>query len=278
MSAIETFRALHGAPRGFVMPNAWDAGSAILLAEAGFPAIATTSAGIAFSMGRPDYAVGATGAGVSRAAMFERMREIVEAVTVPVNGDLEAGWGDAPEAVAETIRMAVGAGLAGGNIEDADPVGGRLYEERLAVERIAAARAAAGGSGFVLCARTDAVMAPDGGGLGEAIRRANLYRAAGAECLYAPGSADPGDIARLVAEVDGPINVVMGLGNAANTTGGLLDAGVQRISLGGSIARSALAFVRACAVELRDRGTIGFAAGQIPQGELNSLFSAARAS
>ncbi|MFZ5669276.1 MAG: isocitrate lyase/PEP mutase family protein [Pseudomonadota bacterium] len=278
MSAIERFRALHAAPRGFVMPNAWDAGTAIILAQAGFPAIATTSAGIAFSMGRPDYAIGATGAGVGRAAMFERMREIVEAVDVPVNGDLEAGWGDAPEAVADTIRLAVEAGLAGGNIEDADPVGGRLYDEKLAVERIAAAAAAARASGFVLCARTDALMAPGGGGLAEAIRRANLYRAAGADCLYAPGAADPADIARLAAEIDGPINVVMGLGNAANTTRALLDAGVQRISLGGSIARSALGFVRACAEELGARGTIGFAAGQIPQGELNSLFSAARAS
>lgn len=277
MSAIEVFRALHAAPRGFVMPNAWDAGSAIVLAEAGFPAIATTSAGIAFSMGRPDYAVGATGAGVSREAMFERMREIVEAVALPVNGDLEAGWGDAPGAVADTIRMAVEAGLAGGNIEDADPVGGALYDEALAVERIAAAAETARPSGFVVCARTDALMAPGGGGLAEAIRRANLYRRAGADCLYAPGSADPADIARLVAEVDGPINVVMGLGNAANTTGALLDAGVQRISLGGSIARSALGFVRACARELMETGGVTFAAGQIPQGELNALFSAARA-
>lgn len=276
MSAITTFQALHAAPRGFVMPNAWDAGSAIILAQAGFAAIATTSAGIAFSMGRPDYQVSDSTLAVSREAMFERMKEIADAVTVPVNGDLEAGWGDAPEAVAETIRMAITAGLAGGNIEDADAKSGGLYDEGLAVERIAAAAEAAKASGFVLCARTDAFMTPGAGGLDAAIRRCNLFREAGADCLYAPGVTDPADIAQLVAEVDGPINVVMGLGNAENTTGKLLDAGVQRISLGGSIARAALAFVRRCAEELMGPGSIGFAAGQIPQGELNALFAEAR--
>lgn len=275
MSVIEAFRALHAAPRGFVMPNAWDAGSAIVLAEAGFPAIATTSAGIAFSMGRPDYSVADSKLAVSREAMFDRMQEIVEAVKVPVNGDLEAGWGDTPQAVAETIRMAIEAGLAGGNIEDADASTGGLYDEGLAVERIAAAAEAAKASGFVLCARTDAFMT-EGGSVGAAIHRANRFRAAGADCLYAPGVTDPADIAALVAGIDGPINVVMGLGNAENTTTALLDAGVQRISLGGSIARSALAFVRRCAEELQGPGTISFAAGQIPQGELNSLFSRAR--
>ncbi|MDO9474577.1 MAG: isocitrate lyase/phosphoenolpyruvate mutase family protein [Caulobacter sp.] len=276
MSAIADFRALHAAPRGFIMPNAWDAGSAIVLAQAGFAVIATTSAGIAFSMGRPDYSVSDAGLAVSREAMFGRMREIVEAVDVPVNGDLEAGWGDRPQAVAETIGMAIAAGMAGGNIEDADALGGGLYDEDLAVERIAAAAEAARASGFVLCARTDAFMTPGAGGLAAAIRRCNRFREAGADCLYAPGVADPGDIAALVSGVDGPINVVMGLGNAQNTTTALLDAGVQRISLGGSIARSALAFVRRCAEELRGPGTISFAADQIPQGELNSLFSRAR--
>ena len=275
MSAIQTFRNLHAAPRGFVMPNAWDAGSAILLAEAGFPAIATTSAGIAFSMGRPDYSVSDSRLAVSREAMFVRMKEIVDAVSVPVNGDLEAGWGDTPEAVAQTIHMAVEAGMAGGNIEDADAKTGGLYDEGLSVERIAAAAEAARASGFVLCARTDAFMTA-GGSVAAAIHRANRFREAGADCLYAPGVTEPADIAALVAGIDGPINVVMGLGNAANTTTALLNAGVQRISLGGSIARSALAFVRHCAEELLGPGTIGFAAGQIPQSELNALFSRVR--
>src|SRR5262245_51649440 len=121
------FRALHTAPKGFVMPNAWDAGSAIVLAGEGFKAIATTSAGIAFSLGKPDYGVGDPRFAVTREEMFGRIREITAAARVPVNGDLEAGYGDSPEAVAETIRLAVAAGLAGGNIEDKQPQG-RLYE------------------------------------------------------------------------------------------------------------------------------------------------------
>jgi 2-methylisocitrate lyase-like PEP mutase family enzyme len=267
-----SFRALHARPGGFVMPNCWDAGSAVLLAEAGFEALATTSAGIAFSMGRPDYGVGPQLA-VSRQAMFERVREITEVVGVPVNGDLEAGYGDSPEAVAETIRLARDAGLAGGNIEDRIPGADGLYDETLAVERIAAAREAAGPD-FVLTGRCDAFAV--GQGMAEAVRRSNLYRAAGADCLYTPGASDRALIARLVAEIDGPLNVVMGLGNADNTTGDLLAAGVQRISLGGSIARSALGFLRRCAEELKSTGAITFAEGQIPQGELNSLFVRAR--
>ena len=119
--AARAFLALHRAKTGFVLPNAWDAGSAILLANAGFPAIATTSGGIAFSLGRPDYHIGDPALGVSREAMFARIREIVAAVPVPVSADLEAGYGDAPEAVADTIRLAIDAGLAGGNIEDRVP-------------------------------------------------------------------------------------------------------------------------------------------------------------
>ena len=117
------------------MPNAWDAGSAIVLTRAGFPAIATTSAGIAFSLGKPDYDVSDPRLAVTRSEMFDRMREIVEASDVPVNGDLEAGYGDTPEAVAETIRLAIEIGLAGGNIED-KKAGEGLYDEALAVERI----------------------------------------------------------------------------------------------------------------------------------------------
>jgi 2-methylisocitrate lyase-like PEP mutase family enzyme len=266
------FHALHQAPGGFVMPNAWDAGSAVILAEAGFAAIATTSAGIAFSLARPDYAAGARA--VDREAMFARMREIAEAVAVPVNGDLEAGYGERPEDVAETLRMAIEAGLAGGNIEDTRPEGG-LYDESQAAERIAAARETidASGRAFVLTGRTDVLLQAPGEGLAGAIRRANRYREAGADCLYAPGASEPAEVARLAAEIDGPINVVMGLGHARGETGAILAAGAKRISLGGSIARSALAYVRACAEEIAKEGRIGFAARQIPQAELNALFS-----
>lgn len=274
MRRADLFKALHTAPAGFIMPNAWDAGSAVVLAEAGFPAIATTSAGIAFSLGRPDYDADHADLAVTRAEAMARVRQIVGAVSVPVNGDLEAGYGDGPEAVAETIRMAMAAGLAGGNIEDRKPRTGGLYEEDLAVARIRAARAAIdeGGGGFVLTARTDVLLVAKGD-IAAAARRANRFREAGADCLYAPGAADLDAVRTLVREVDGPLNVVTGLGGARLDPRVLLDAGVRRVSLGGAIARAALGFVRAAARELRDAGTIGFAAGQIPQAELNALFA-----
>jgi 2-methylisocitrate lyase-like PEP mutase family enzyme len=275
--AANTFLALHRTKPGFLLPNAWDAGSAILLAAQGFPAIATTSGGIAFSLGRPDYHMGDPRLGVSRDAMFARIREIVAAVRVPVSADLEAGYGDAPEAVADTIRLAVEAGLAGGNIEDRVPGEPRLYDEELAVARIRAARAAIGakGTAFVLNARTDALlMAPDG--LAAAIRRANRYREAGADCVFTPGPAGMTAVRTLVEEIAAPLNIVSGLGNVVLEPKALLAAGVQRVTTGASIARAALAFVRTAATELREQGTIGYAAKQIPQGELNVLFGKAR--
>ena len=145
-----TFRELHAGQ--FVMPNAWDAGSAVLLAAAGFPAIATTSAGIAFSLAKGDHTLPDGAPAVSREQMFERVREITAASAVPVNGDLEDGYGADPARVAETVALAREAGLAGGNIEDYD--GRELYDAGLAVERIVAAREAAGPD-FVLTARTD---------------------------------------------------------------------------------------------------------------------------
>jgi 2-methylisocitrate lyase-like PEP mutase family enzyme len=273
----KSFKALHAEPRGFVMPNAWDAGSAIILTQAGFPAIATTSAGIAFSLGKPDYDVRAAKLRVSQDEMFARMREIVEASNLPVNGDLEAGYGDTPEAVADTIRKAIAIGLAGGNIEDRK-AGEGLYDEALAVERIRAARAVIKelGSDFVLCGRTDAFATHGADGLKVAIRRSNLYREAGAGLSYPPGIAQIAAIRTLVREIDGPVNIVIGLGAARMDVCELLDAGVRRISLGGSIARAALGFVARSASELRDQGTIAFSAGQTPQGELNAMFTAAR--
>jgi 2-methylisocitrate lyase-like PEP mutase family enzyme len=277
-SRAATFAALHRTRPGFVMPNAWDAGSALVLASAGFEAIATTSGGIAFSLGKQDYQVSTERLAVTREEMFERMRQIAAAVALPVNGDLEAGFGDAPEQVARTIRLAIEAGLAGGNIEDKQP-GAGLYPESLAVERIVAAREAIdrSGSAFVLTARTDALQSAAPEALADAIRRANRYREAGADCLFAPGAHELEVVRRLVREIAGPLNVVMGLGTAEGNARELLAAGVQRISLGGSIARSALGFVRRCAEELRDAGSISFAAGQIPQPELNQLFARARA-
>jgi 2-methylisocitrate lyase-like PEP mutase family enzyme len=278
MNTAQTFNALHKSKPGFIMPNAWDAGSAIILAHEGFAAIATTSAGIAFSLGKPDYQVADARLAVSRAKMFDRMREIVAAVRVPVNGDLEAGYGDTPDEVAETIRMAIDIGLAGGNIEDVDPRRKALYDETLAAERIAAARQAidAAKSAFVLTARTDVLVLAGAAGLKDMIRRANRYREAGADCLFPVGVASVELVERVAPEINGPINCVMGLGTADGNAKALIAAGAQRISVGGSIARSALGFLRTAARELRDIGTLDYAKHQIAQPELNALFAASR--
>jgi 2-methylisocitrate lyase-like PEP mutase family enzyme len=167
--------------------------------------------------------------------------------------------------------MAIDAGLAGGNIED--HCAGVLYDEALAVERVAAAREAINGTGFVLTARTDGRLLSRPTPLADAIRRANRYREAGADCLYVPGVNDVESIATLVREIEGPLNVVMGLGNTTLTVAALRSAGVARISLGGSIARAALGFIRRSARELLESGTLEFANVQIPQTELNLLFA-----
>jgi len=267
------FRALHDARTGFTMPNAWDAGTAILLADAGFEAIATTSAGIAFSLGRGDHSILEGASAVSREAMFQRVREIVDAVPIPVNGDLEFGYGLSPDDVAKTIELAIDAGLAGANIEDY--VDGALLDLPLAFERIEAARAVitAAGSDFVLTARSDGQLLQPNTPLAESIERANRYREAGADCLYIPGVTDLEQNAGLVREIAGPLNVVIGLGGTALTVPALRRAGVAGISLGGTIARAAFGLVRDAARELRETGTLDFAADQIGHAELGALFA-----
>ncbi|HEX6536959.1 MAG TPA: isocitrate lyase/phosphoenolpyruvate mutase family protein [Gemmatimonadaceae bacterium] len=276
----EAFMALHTAPRGFLMPNVWDAGSAIVLAEEGFQALGTTSAGIAFSLGKPDYDVRDARLTVGRDEMLGRIRQIVDAVPVPVSGDLEDGYGASPEAVAETVRLAIEAGLAGGNVEDNDPRAEGLYDEGLAVERICAAREAidASGSTFVLTARTDAFLQSphDRDRLKTCIRRASLFREEGADCIYPCGVGELESIETLVRELDAPINIVTGWGDVRVPVPELLDAGVARISVGGSLARSALGYLRSCARELGERGTVGFLADQIGHGELNAMFARGR--
>ena len=277
----ETFKALHHSGRGFVMPNAWDPGSAIVLAQEGFPALGTTSAGIAFSLGKCDFQVPDPRFGLNRGAMFQFIRPIVEAVPLPVNGDLENGYGDRPETVAETVRLAIEAGLAGGNIEDHDPrLHDGLYEEGLAAERVRVARETidASGTSFVLNAKIDAYSLSLPDSLRTSIRRAQLYRDAGADCVYPCGVSDMESVRILIRETGAPVNIVVGWGGARFNLAELLDAGVTRISVGGSIARAALGFVRTAARELRDRGTIEFAAEQIGQGELNAMFARAQES
>jgi 2-methylisocitrate lyase-like PEP mutase family enzyme len=271
------FLNLHKADRGFVMPNAWDAGSAVILASEGFEAIGTTSAGIAFSQGKPDYNVSDARMAVTRTEMLGSIRRIAGAVAVPLNADLEAGYGDTPEQVAETVRLAIAAGAAGCNIEDVDIPRGGLFEEGTAVARIAAARQAIDSSGciFVLTARTDAFLHGSKSAMQDAIRRGNRFLEAGADCVFTPGVTDIPRARTLAQELTGPLNLVAGLNDASASTTALIDVGVKRISVGGSIARSVLGLVRRSARELRERGTVSYAAQQIPQTELNALFARA---
>ena len=211
------FRRLHE-DGTFVMPNAWDAGSALLLETAGFEAIGTTSAGIAYALGKAD----ATGA-LSIDEALEETARIAGAVSVPVNVDAENGYGDSPEAVAECIRRCIGAGAVGAGIEDytRDPAR-PLYDRALAVERIRAAREAVDASGvpFVLTARAECYLYGVPGAFAESVARSNLYREAGADLLYTPGVKDRSEVAALVREIDGPMNFVVGKATARLHRGG----------------------------------------------------------
>lgn len=263
-------RALHERERLFVIPNPWDAGSARLLAGLGFEALATTSAGLAFSLGRPD----AEGA-VSRDETLANARAIVEATPLPVSADLEGGFGDAPETCAETIRLAARCGLVGGSIEDAT---GRpaepIFPFDLAVERVAAAAQAARALRFpfTLTARAENLL-HGRNDLADTIRRLQAYAAAGADVLFAPGLRSADDIRVVVQAVaPKPVNVVMGLVGAALTLTELQALGVRRVSLGSSLARAALGELLRAAREVRDEGRFGFAQQALPFADLNTMF------
>jgi 2-methylisocitrate lyase-like PEP mutase family enzyme len=264
----ERFLALHSRPGAFVIPNPWDAGTAGILTHLGFEALATTSAGLAFALGRRD------GAGlISRDETLANAGAIVDATHLPVAADLENGFGDAPEEVAETIRLAAEAGLVGGSIEDATGDPQRpVYELAHAVERIAAAVEAARALPipFVLVGRAENFLhgRPD---LDDTIRRLQAFEAVGADALYAPGLTRADDIRTLCASVTKPVNVVMGLRGASLSVAQLADLGVRRISVGSALSRAALgAFVRA-AREIRDAGTFGFADEALPYADANEL-------
>jgi 2-methylisocitrate lyase-like PEP mutase family enzyme len=255
--------ALH-AGRGFVIPNAWDAGSARILEQVGFPAIATTSAGIAWSCGVPD------GEALDREAMLEHVARIVAAVRVPVTADLEAGYGDTPDDVGRTVARAVQLGAVGGNLEDASR--GRLFGIDEAVGRLAAARAAAPSGTFVLNARTDTYFAgTTGDAFAETVERAVRYVEAGADCVFVPGVVDDETIRRLAAAIPGPLNVVAGLANITDAPT-LFSLGVKRVSLGGSLARAVLSTLERAGRELLDSGTLGFLDDAISYADLQRRF------
>jgi len=255
--------ALHAGP-GFVLPNAWDAGSARILEQVGFPAIATTSAGIAWSCGLPD------GQGLDRGTMLEHVGRIAAAVSVPVTADLEAGYGDTAEEVGRTIAEAVELGVVGANIEDA--LQGTLFGIDEATDRIAAARSAAPSGTFVLNARTDTYF---GGATGdvfaETVERATRYVEAGADCVFVPGVAEEDTIRRLADAIPAPLNVVAGLASSTDAPT-LFSLGVKRVSLGGSLARAALTLLERAGRELLDTGTLGFLDGAIAYADLQRRF------
>ncbi len=261
------FRALHERDRAFIIPNPWDAGTARLLAHLGFEALATTSAGYAFSVGKPDNTVG-------REEMLAHVAAIVSATDLPVSADLENGFGDAPEFVAETIRLGAASRLAGGSIEDMSREPGHpIYEHSHAVERIRAATEVVRGLAcpFTLTARAENYLAgrPD---LKDTIRRLQAYQEAGADVLYAPGLTSQDDIATVVKSVDRPVNVVMGLQGVQLSLGQLSAIGVKRVSVGSALSRAALgAFLRA-AREMQQQGTFSFAEQAVGYRDINAMF------
>ena len=265
------FRALHERPGAFVIPNPWNAGTARILTALGFEALATTSAGYSFAMGLRD-----SSAALTREAVLGNAKEIVEATPLPVSADLEDCFGRAPEICAETIRLAAETGLVGGSIEDAtgnasDPI----YDFDLAVERVAAAAEAARTCGFILTARAENYLhgRPD---LEDTVRRLQAFERAGADVLYAPGLPSLDVIREVCRSVAKPVNVVMGLKGTAYTVDQLADAGVKRISVGGSFARAALgAFVRA-AREVKEKGTFTYAVDALPHAEAHRFMVEAK--
>lgn len=262
------FRRLHERDGAFIIPNPWDIGSARLLQHLGFEALATTSAGYAFSLGRRDNAVG-------RELMLEHVRSITAATDIPVSADLENGFGDAPEKVAETFRSASRAELAGGSIEDAT---GRpdqpLYELELSTERVRAAVEVVRSlpSDFILTARAENFLVGRTD-LHDAIRRLQAYQEAGADVLYAPGLASEEEIRAVTSSVDRPVNVLVGPGVEWNLCD-LAEMGVKRVSVGSALSRVALGAFLVSAREMCDSGTFAWPAETVSFKELTSIFDA----
>src|SRR6476661_2855824 len=267
-SAAAKFRVMHESGC-FVLPNPWDIGTAIYLERLGFRALATTSAGFAFSRGKPDGAV-------PRAEMLAHIREIVETTPLPVNADFLAGYADGPGGVAANVQLCIDTGVAGLSIEDNT---GRpdapLYQKKLAVERIRAARAAIDDSRIdvVLTGRCEAWLVHDPNQLATTLDRLAAYAEAGADCLYAPGVSDPDEIAQIVRTVaPKPVNVLVSGFNHQLSFSQLADLGVRRISVGSGLALAAWgAFLRA-AQDIKTNGTFNFLASNAPSADRNELF------
>jgi 2-methylisocitrate lyase-like PEP mutase family enzyme len=253
----------------FILPNAWDVPSAALIAEAGYPAIATTSSGVAFSLGLVD------GERISKARMLEVAGGIARRSPIPVTVDLEAGYGREPEAVAATVRDAIAAGVVGCNIEDGDPETRQLFPFDLAVARIRAgveAAKAAGLPDFVLNARTDPYLrgfGDAGACFAEAVRRANAFADAGAPSLFVPGPADAATISALVGQIRGPVNILSRPDLISFAE--LAAIGVRRVSLGGGLAGAAYGQARRALAKLKVDGDFGFLADGMNHMEMMGL-------
>ena len=253
-------RRLHDRSRILVLANVWDVASAVVVEAAGFPALATASAGISAALGYRD------GEQLSRGEMLEAVARITRAVRVPVTADLEAGYGDP----AGTVEAALQAGAVGMNLEDSS--GGKLVAIEEQQAKIRAARAAADRLGvpFVINARTDVYLLPGGAErFAQAVERARAYRSAGSDCSFVPGVIDAETIGRLVAAIEGPVNILARAG--APDVAALARLGVARVSTGPGLMRTALTAARRAVGELRDRGTYGFTEGNIPGPELDKL-------
>jgi 2-methylisocitrate lyase-like PEP mutase family enzyme len=263
----ERFRELHQRPGTFIIPNPFDIGSARILQSLGFEALATTSSGFAFTMGRRDYEV-------SRDEAIAHSKALVDATDIPVSADLENGFGDDPDTVAETVRLAADAGLAGCSIEDStqresDPI----YAMEHAVDRIRAAVAAArsGRRPFTLTARAENHLhgRPD---LKDTIARLQAFQGAGADVLYAPGLTSIDDVRTLIANVDRPVNVLAGMQRTTFTLTDLASVGTKRISVGGAMSRVALAAVIRAGREMSESGAFTFVNEPITSREIGELF------
>lgn len=267
MEKAEAFRALHGRPGAFIIPNPWDEGTAKLLAAMGFEALATTSLGVANTLGS---------ATVSLDAIIENCRAIADATDLPVNADLENGGADDPKSAAKAIARAAEAGCVGGSIEDftgnpREPI----YDFSLAVERVQAAVEAARALPFpfTLTARAENFLYGRKD-LDDTVKRLQAFEAAGADVLYSPGLYDLDTIRTVVSSIGKPFNLVMGFADPTLTVSQLAEAGVKRISVGGAMARVALAAFLRCAREMKDNGAFTFVREMAPMKEVRQAFAA----
>ena len=270
-SSISRFRSLH-ASGCFLLPNPWDVGTAVVLRQMGFEALATTSAGFAFSRGLPDEV-----RAIPLGDMLCHTREIVAAAPLPVNADFQSGYADEPEGVAANVALCVATGVAGLSIEDATGEGAApLYEKLLAVERIRAAREAIDASGLpvVLTARCEAYLLGVPNAASLAIDRLIAYAEAGADCLFAPGVREPAEIAAIVRAVaPRPVNVLMSAPSPSLTFARLADLGVRRVSVGSALARVAWAAFLRAARNIQQTGSFDALGEATPFAELNRVFS-----